>query len=183
MKILIGVHCNDKKSEVVASLTLRTELHLLAYHMHQPALDAAGVLAKVNSHEILKKPEKTITPWQQSAAELQIGIRKLLLAGNPTAFVDNATVWLNNSTNSPLRNMFNGYIFYGIDSEQEADFIRQNNGMLIHVINVNNPRKIEIAQSEIATYFSDPEEPSRVSLLTIAKCVREHFAMQSPEAA
>lgn len=181
MKMLLGIHCNDFSFELMSSLTVREELHLLAYHLHTPALEAAAVLAKVNAHELQKRPQhySQLAPWNQSADNIFSGISKLLLAGNPNAFIDNADAWLNNSLNSPLRNMFNGHLIYGVSTEQEAQFIRNNGGMLIHIINTEKPRKIDIQQGEMATYCVRGEQPSSVSLKTIAKCVREHFKLQT----
>lgn len=181
MKILVGVHCNDKNHELMSALAIREELHLLAVNMHQPALEAAALLVKVNAHELQKRGDAyaNVSPWNQSAAKLEQGITNLLLAGNPNAFIDNAQTWLNNGIRSPLRNMFNGHMVYGISTEQEAQFIRDNGGLMIHIIKTENPRHISILNCDKASYYARTEDPSVNSLKTIAIIVKAHFAKLS----
>lgn len=179
MKILIGIHCNDKNHAHKTALTLREELNLLAHHMRQPALDAAAILCGVTSYEIQKRPEhySNVTPWNQSAQQLEAGIARVILAGNPNAFTQAADEWLNNEGQKPLRNMFSGYLIHGISTNEEADFIRTHGGLMIHILKTENPRQIDVLNGDRATHYCRAEEPCPRSLKQLAILIKKHFAV------
>ena len=183
--MLVGVYCNTPDSQMLVAHTLRESLHLLAYNIQQPALDATAIILGVSAHEINKYGERftQTSPWNQSAEQIKNGISNVLLAGNKNAFLDNAEKWLNTSRDSKLSSIFHGHLIHGISTEFEADFVRRNGGTMVHIINAEHHRKINVGNHDLAAYCVGSEEPSLITLTTIAKTYRARALEQELKAA
>lgn len=180
MKMLIGVtSTHDTKLSVKK---IREAHNLLHSNMQQPVIEAAAILLGVNSHEYTHHIDKRVVqaPWGKTAQEIESGILDLLHAGNENCLIQHMETNLAKYSASPLKKLTNGNLVSGITTPEEADYIRSNGGVVLHIVNIKRQQKhIPLMQkSDFIIYVTSDTDPEDLELFRTGKKIEEHLKQQ-----
>lgn len=177
MKMLIGITSTHKLKKSVKKLI---EFHnLLHSNIQQPVIDATAIVLGVNAHEYTHHVDKRVVqaPWGKTADEIQSGISNLLHAGNENCLIQHLEKNLTKYAGSPLQKLINGNLVSGITTPQEADYIRNKGGAVLHIVNINRQAKLKplLHHSDFTLFVSSDTEPDEMELFRISNEIREHL--------
>lgn len=177
MKMLIGVTSTHKLKKSVKKLI---EFHnLLHSNIQQPVIDATAIVLGVNAHEYTHHIDKRVVqaPWSKTAQEIESGISNLLHAGNENCLIQHLEKNLTKYAGSPLQKLINGNLVSGITTPQEADYIRNKGGAVLHIVNINQQIKLKplLHHSDFTLFVSSDTDPDEMELFRISKEIKEHL--------
>jgi hypothetical protein len=184
-KILIGVasnHCSNHTRNAIRYLC--EIMNIKHINIEQQVIDAVAAILRVSAYELQVNIEqlKPIPLINYSAKELMIKIRAMLCEKNQYFFIDQLDGELNSRNETMMQKLFNGEIVSGIQTEEEADYIRSNGGILLHIIDNNSIEQhaFGIADSEpvILTINSTPSTENQlheIAMSLMRKFNQEHI--------
>lgn len=187
-KILIGVATNNCNNHTRNAIRYLCEtMNIKHINIQQQVIDAAAAILRVSAYELQVNTEqlKPIPLIKLSTKELMVKIRSLLCEKNPYFFVDHLDAELNRRTETMMQKLFNGDIVSGIQTEEEADYIRSNGGIILHIIDNNSIEKtaFSILDNDPVILTTNSTPPPENTLQKIAMSLMRHFNQQKNEQA
>jgi hypothetical protein len=133
--ILLGISAPNTTRVRTIITTLINQLQLFNVNIRQPALAALAALLEVSEHELVRhtEPHRHFKRWGKNLIELENSLCQLVRAGNPLCFTDYAENKMQSLEARIKIKLNSGYIITGIQTEQEAKWLRERGGTLLHV--------------------------------------------------
>lgn len=139
MTALIGVSAPNTERTREIIRTLRTQLQLMRICMRQPLFDALGALLKETTHELERHtpPHEHYKKWGMNQRELEEKFSSLLLSCNSLAFAEHTEQRLQELQQPVTETLFSGYLITGITTTEEAAWLRERGGTMLHIYDYN----------------------------------------------
>jgi hypothetical protein len=177
MNMLIGITSTHDLKLTVKKF--RDAHNLLHSNMQQPAIEATAIVLGVNSHEYTHHIDKRVVqaPWGKTAQEIQEGIANLLHAGNENCLIQHMQTNLEKYASSPLQKLTNGNLVSGISTPAEAEYIRSNNGAVLHIVNAKRQHKHNplMQPGDFTIFVNSDIDPEDLELFRTGKKIEEHL--------
>ncbi len=136
-KLLIGVTGQRNARTRAIVVALNEKLNLININMRQPFIDVLAVVAEttpqiaaqMSGDDMIKKLKCKVSAFEREFMSATYGLNK-------DYFIETAENRLINSTagfNEPVKHLFDGHIVSGISRPQEAKFIRDRGGVMVHL--------------------------------------------------
>lgn len=138
--LLIGISApiNNASRDAVGVLT--EEFNVEHFNLRQPVIDMVAALTKMHPthQEFCCEHHEVIDDLGMSIAELELMIALNLRTANPLFFVERLQRQIQKSMHGMHNELFNGNIVSGIKSEAEAQWIRDQGGLVVHLYQYDN---------------------------------------------
>lgn len=178
-KMLIAIANNENNLQArSATRYLVDALNLCHTNIEQQVIDAAAAALRLSPHEFTVALDhfKKIPVLNINAIELKQKIRASLCAQNPYFLIDSLHEFLQQK-NPYIKKLFNGNIISGISNNTEADYIRSQGGLVLHIENSHSNIESPIAHknNDLAIHTSNQEPLCVLTLQAFAKAIAAHF--------
>lgn len=134
--LLIGItgSANSGKREVTAALC--EELHLRRFNLLQPVIDACAAATGLEGYDLYRAAASAeVIPFNTTANQLIKTVRNAFLFADQASLI--RALELRMSASQHLSHLFGGTIIDGITGENEADWLRRQGGLLVHLHNTD----------------------------------------------
>lgn len=135
MKILIGISSPRNALTQAAIAILTSLLNLKHINMRQPMVNMlAGLLGRQSSEIQFDIPSETkIKGLSTTLAELEVMLAFNLRTLNANYFIEQAKTHIELANSGINLQLFDGQIITGISTELEAQWIRDQGGLMVHI--------------------------------------------------
>ena len=190
MKMLIGVSAPHNKLSLSVIEILSGALNLEHINMRQPVVSMLAALMKMDpAHLHYDTPFTTAVPGlNTNVADLETSIAFQLRTLNPRYFIEQAGAAMATSKNSVKNALFDGYIVAGINTELEAQWVRDSGGLMIHIHdytpqNIVNFHALHELDGDIAIPTATTIASAENVVYATAENIRSLYAARIREAA
>lgn len=182
-RILLGV--SHPRFSIEARNVIRffvDHLNLRHQNIEQPIADAVAALLRISPHELAVETNsrKPVQVFDKTAADLFADFKGAALSENSQALL---VLHLLNESELPeaMRASFNGEIISGITNEAEADWIRDNGGLMLHITtNRAHVKATALNDSDICIEINREPLPE-ITLQAFATLIAQKFSEQPEE--
>lgn len=149
-KILIGISSPNSAVARNASSVIAEHYNLEHISMRQPVLDMLAAITGVHSTELEHNttPFQTIEHLGSTLSDAEITLAYTLRTMNKSFFIRRTESAISRSLNTMNAQIFDGHIISGINTEMEADWLRSNGGLLIHLCHTDNKTPIHFLNKQ-----------------------------------
>lgn len=176
-KALIGITGSPNSGKRELTTTLCEQLHMRRFNLMQPIISACAAITGIDAHDIYRAPaDSEIKLYNTTAKEFISAIRAALVYADRRALIHDLEHRISASSNTA--HFFNGTIVDGITSEEEAHWVRQQGGLVIHLHNVNalsGPPLIRVANEDYLCAFDSRTEIIGFTIPSLIDVLRERI--------
>lgn len=184
-KLLIGVTGIGNSVTRKFSAQVAEEFNIEHINMRAPLLKMIGALHGVDStHVEHNMPGATTLPTlKASNYDLEITLAYTLRALNKDFFINEVAQCMQRSLHTINRELFSGHLITGITSQHDAQWLRNQGGLLLHVYNYDS--KTPVTQlnempGDIPVVIDNTANAAQITRTAIATI---HSALQLKKAA
>lgn len=136
MKILIGIAGRKEVGKDTAAMRIASTFRLSCYSFATPITRACAVALDVTHNNFLELDKSAIVPdIGKTKRQFMCDMGDLLLAENPHFLINSMDARIQKNRDTLWSN--NGECITDVRTENEADWVRKNNGFIIHIRNPN----------------------------------------------
>lgn len=143
-KLLIGISSpiNSTIRQVIA--TIAEEFCLEHISMRQPLINMVATLSNLNPthQEFLCSPHATVEGLGITISELEVALGFSLRTIKSDFFIQRTQESIDISNSGLNGELFSGHIISGIRTEEEAQWLRDQGGLLVHLYHYQNGVKL-----------------------------------------
>lgn len=179
-KLLMGITANDQYlQQRQATRYFAERLNLYHFNIEQKVIDAAAVVLGVSNYELQVKMNHLINLplLHTNITDLKAKIRAAICMTNEFYLIDSLHESLNNENNKHISKLFSGNIVSGISTNEEAAYIRDCDGVMLHIINNNcaQASAIIIEDNDIVINVRNSDPLHELTLQSFAIAIAERF--------
>lgn len=139
-KLLIGISAPVNQATRDAISVFTEEFNVEHVNLRQPVINMVAALTNMHptQQEFCCAPHQKIDDLGISIAELELSIAFNLRASNGRFFIARAQAVIARSAHGMHNELFNGHIVSGIKTEVEAQWIRSQGGLVVHLYQYDN---------------------------------------------
>lgn len=162
----IGVSAPNTPATRAAISTLCEDLNIQHISMRMASYSMVASLVGIHPVELIQSCAKTEVVGMPgiTLADLEQVISDAMRRVNPSVFINMAQKDLENKDRLITKQFFDGYLISGIDSNEEAEWIRQQGGVVLHIgqRDASNAHvKTDIDSDEVIELTGTPEDAPR----------------------
>lgn len=133
-KIMIGITGTRHSGKRMLTSLIAEDLRLMHINLQQPAINACAGIANMDPYDFYRAPmEAELTPYGMTAGQLLKRIQAVLIYNDRDALIKATEQTL--AARSNVMHLFSGVVVSGITRDNEADWLRNQGGQLIHLHN------------------------------------------------
>lgn len=139
-KLLIGISAPVNQATRDAISVFTEEFNLEHINLRQPVINMVAALTNMHptQQEFCCAPHQKIDDLGISIAELELSIAFSLRVFNGRFFIERAQAAITKSAQGMHNELFNGNLISGIKTEVEAQWIRNQGGIVVHLYQYDN---------------------------------------------
>jgi hypothetical protein len=178
-KLLIGISAPINQASRDAISVFTEEFNLEHINLRQPVINMVAALTNMHPthQEFCCASHEKIDDLGISIAELELSIAFSLRASNGHFFIVRAQAAIAQSAHGMHNKLFNGYIVSGIKTEAEAQWIRNQGGLVVHLYQYDNTvdfHALNELDSDLVFNISS-KNPTRNNLTASIVAIKGHI--------
>lgn len=159
-KIMIGITGTRHSGKRLLASLLTEDLRLMHINMQQPAINACAAIGNMEIDDFYRAPmDAEFIPYGMTAGQLLKRIQAVLTYNDREAMIKAADLTL--ASRSHLKYLFSGIVVSGITRDNEADWLRAQGGLLIHLHNthyIGNRTLVHVKNDDALHTFDSKEK-------------------------
>ncbi len=180
--ILIGISAPVNSATRDALSVFAEEFNLEHINLRQPVINMVASLTNMHptQQEFCCASNQVIDDLGISIAELELSLSLELRLHNPRFFIERAQAVMNNSSTGMHAELFSGNLVSGIKTEIEAQWIRDQGGMVVHLYQYDNKADFHALNEHDGDFVFNisSNNPTRNNLLASIAAVRGRISSQ-----
>lgn len=140
MKILLGLTGIDSVQSRNVRRSLVDSLNVLHVNIKQPVIDMVAMLLRISAHEFEHHFDKNVTlkKFNAPASSIFAKVEAAVCSGNKNALIEEALTAM--ERHDAIADMMAGTLISGINTDDEAHWLRHRGGQIIHIIDQDTPQ-------------------------------------------
>ena len=177
-KIMIGITGTRHSGKRMLASVMTEDLRLMHINMQQPVINACAALGNMDPYDFYRAPmEAEFAPYGMTAGQLLKRIQSVLIYEDRKALIHAAERTL--ESRNHVMKLFSGIVVSGITRDDEADWVRTNGGLMIHLHNtlyLTNRPLVHVANNDTFHTFDGREKFISAIMPAVINTLREKMS-------